>query len=301
MTENIPSFSIIPHEPRITVQDNTPFPPGIILDDTNYPLWSQLMEMRIGVRNKYGFLTGTIPKPTEDDKQLETWLIDNNRVKCWLIDSMSPLLMQRFIRLQTAKEIWEVVAKTFYDGSDETQIFELNRRSFTTHQNGATDHMTNDSTHLFSIRSSTQPHILTANGGVALVTGEGPVHGEKTVNLGEDNTDEFLKEQAKIDLQPDVDTCLEIINETLENEDNTTPHPEIINGSLENQDSTTSQGTPTAIEIPNVSPQVTSFPSSPNVSPQGNDLRIYRQMVKYRIYRNLEALISQDLSVDFIN
>nr|GLL22003.1 hypothetical protein CCACVL1_06334 [Ipomoea trifida] len=49
---------------------------------------------------------------------------------------MSPLLMQRFIRLQTAKEIWEAVAKTFYDGSDETQIFELNRRSFSTHQNG---------------------------------------------------------------------------------------------------------------------------------------------------------------------
>nr|GMC90853.1 putative transcription factor interactor and regulator CCHC(Zn) family [Ipomoea batatas] len=130
MTENIPSSSIIPHEPRIIVQDNTPFPSGIILDDTNYPLWSQLMEKRIGARNKSGFLTSTIPKPIADDKQLETWLIDNNRVKSWLIDSMSSLLMQ------TVKEIWEAVAKTFYDGSDETQIFELNRRSFTTHQNG---------------------------------------------------------------------------------------------------------------------------------------------------------------------
>lgn len=44
--------------------------------------------------------------------------------------------MQQFIHLQTAKEIWEAVAKMFYDGSDETQIFELNRRSFTTRQNG---------------------------------------------------------------------------------------------------------------------------------------------------------------------
>ncbi|KAG8388025.1 hypothetical protein BUALT_Bualt02G0082300 [Buddleja alternifolia] len=136
MTEKDPSSSIIPHESRIIVQDNTPFPSGIILDDTNYPLWSQLMEMGIGARNKSGFLTSTTPKPPADDKQLETWLIDNNRVKSWLIDSMSPLLMQRSIRLQTAKEIWEVVAKTFYDGSDETQLFEQNRRSFTTHQNG---------------------------------------------------------------------------------------------------------------------------------------------------------------------
>ena len=44
--------------------------------------------------------------------------------------------MQRFIRLSTAKEIWEAVSKTFYDGSDETCIFELNQRSFSTKQNG---------------------------------------------------------------------------------------------------------------------------------------------------------------------
>ncbi|KAJ9552232.1 hypothetical protein OSB04_016277 [Centaurea solstitialis] len=127
-----------PHEPRVIVQtvQDAPFPTGIILDDANYPLWSQLMEMRIGARNKSGFITGATPKPSADDKQLESWLIDNNRVKSWLIDSMSPSLIRRFIRLQTAKEIWEAVAKTFYDGSDETQLFELNRRSFTTRQNG---------------------------------------------------------------------------------------------------------------------------------------------------------------------
>ena len=118
------------------IQD-APFPSGIILDDKNYPLWSQLMEMRIGARNKLGFLTGSSTKPTKE-KKMEAWVIDNHRVKSWLIDSMSPILMQRFIRLKTANEIWEAVAKTFYDGTDETQLFELNRRSFTTRQNGRT-------------------------------------------------------------------------------------------------------------------------------------------------------------------
>ena len=118
------------------VQD-APFLTGITLDDTNYPLWSQLMEMRIGGRNKSGFITGKTPKPTNcDEKALEAWLIDNNRVKSWLIDSMSPSLIRRFIRLQTAAEIWEAVGKTFFDGTDETQLFELNRRSFNTRQGG---------------------------------------------------------------------------------------------------------------------------------------------------------------------
>ena len=76
-----------------TLQDNSPFPTGVILDETNYPLWSQLMEMRMGARNKYGFITGTTSKPPAGDKALETWLVENNRVKSWLIDSMSPALM----------------------------------------------------------------------------------------------------------------------------------------------------------------------------------------------------------------
>lgn len=93
------------------VQDVS-FPSGVTLDETNYPLWSQLMEMRIGARNKVGFLTGATRKPTSDEKKIEAWTIDNHRVKIWLIDSMSPPLIRRFIRLQTAAEIWEAVEKT---------------------------------------------------------------------------------------------------------------------------------------------------------------------------------------------
>jgi hypothetical protein len=94
------------------------------------------MEMRIGARNKAGYLTGETTKPEVGDPNLGAWITENHRVKSWLIDAMSPALMQRFIRLSIAKEIWEAVSKTFYDGSDETCIFELNQRSFSTKQNG---------------------------------------------------------------------------------------------------------------------------------------------------------------------
>lgn len=46
--------------------------------------------------------------------------------------------MQCFIRLQTANEIQDVVANTFYDGTDETQLFKLYLGSFTMRQNGRT-------------------------------------------------------------------------------------------------------------------------------------------------------------------
>lgn len=52
-----------------------PFPTGgVILDDTNYPLWSQLMEMRIGARNKSSYLTGKTSKPAVAEKEIEIWL-----------------------------------------------------------------------------------------------------------------------------------------------------------------------------------------------------------------------------------
>lgn len=102
--ESIESIPIL--APQIIVhQDNSAFPVGITLDETNFSLWSQLMEMHIGARNKAGYLTGEMKKPTPGDPNLGTWITENHKVKSWLIDSMSPLLMQCFIRLPTAKDI----------------------------------------------------------------------------------------------------------------------------------------------------------------------------------------------------
>ncbi|KAK3023399.1 hypothetical protein RJ639_044732 [Escallonia herrerae] len=134
-----PILPAVPNNPTpqiIIQQDNSVFPTSIILNETNYPLWSQLMEMCIGARNKAGYLTRETKNPAPEDPSHATRITENHRVKSWLIDSMSQSLMQQFIRLSIAKEIWEAVSKTFYDGSDEARLFELNQKSFSTTQNG---------------------------------------------------------------------------------------------------------------------------------------------------------------------
>ncbi|XP_014499282.1 uncharacterized protein LOC106760357 [Vigna radiata var. radiata] len=129
-TTSFPSSNII------IQQDNSSFSITVILNDSDYPLWSQLMDMRIGARNKSRYLTGIVTKPSIDDPTYDNWVTENKWVKSWLIDSMSPSLMQRFIRLESAHQIWDVALRTFYDGSDETCLFELNQRSFSTKQHG---------------------------------------------------------------------------------------------------------------------------------------------------------------------
>ena len=50
--------------------------------------------------------------------------------------SMSPKIMKRYLSLPTTQEIWSVFSKPFYDGSDELQVFTLNKKVFTTKQSG---------------------------------------------------------------------------------------------------------------------------------------------------------------------
>ena len=48
--------------------------------------------------------------------------------------SMSSEIMKRYLRLPTAQEIWSALSKAFYDGSNELQVFTLNKKAFTAKQ-----------------------------------------------------------------------------------------------------------------------------------------------------------------------
>ncbi|KAK4258252.1 hypothetical protein QN277_007723 [Acacia crassicarpa] len=134
-TTTLPQTTVPPSN-IIIKQDSASLPITVTLDDSNYPLWSQLMDMRIGTQNKSGYLTGMKMKSSHEDPAYDTWVTENKRIKSWLIVSMSPPLMQRFIRLESAHDIWGAAPRTFYDSSDESCLFELNQRSFNTKQHG---------------------------------------------------------------------------------------------------------------------------------------------------------------------
>ena len=98
-------------------------------------MWSQMLEMQIAKMEKHSFIRGTSPPPKEKDEGYEKWYSDNQKVKRWLLMSMSPEIMKRYIRLSTARDIWKALPKAFYDGGDELQVFALNQRAFSAKQN----------------------------------------------------------------------------------------------------------------------------------------------------------------------
>ncbi|CAL9004611.1 unnamed protein product [Prunus brigantina] len=198
--------------PVVIQSDASNVPNTVKLNGSNYSLWSKVLEMHIAGRGKKGFVTGSIKEPDEDSVDYDAWETGNAIVKGWLINSMDPTLMGFFIHLRTAQEVWEEVARTYYDGSDISQIYELkelkkklrakerassgasgrrppmvaattgNKDALPTQgdpswilDSGATDHMTFDK-RLFKYMTTThQKCVATANGTTAVVTGAGTV------------------------------------------------------------------------------------------------------------------------------
>ena len=116
--------------------ENSGFNAEITLTESNYDVWSQILEMQIAEREKLEYIIGNTPQPKETDVSYVKWYAENQKVKRWLLTSMAPEIMKRYLRLRTAREIWNALAKAFYDGSDESQIFALNQRAFSTKQVG---------------------------------------------------------------------------------------------------------------------------------------------------------------------
>ncbi|WVZ17273.1 hypothetical protein V8G54_010255 [Vigna mungo] len=95
-----------------------------------------IMEMHTVEREKLSYIRGKKKQPPKQDPGYEKWYAENQKVKKWLLLSMSLEIMTRYLCLATTHEIWSALSKAFYDGSDELQVFTSNQKAFIAKQNG---------------------------------------------------------------------------------------------------------------------------------------------------------------------
>ncbi|CAJ2664176.1 unnamed protein product [Trifolium pratense] len=107
------------------------------LDGTNYPEWSLNAQNKIRGRKRWGYVSGTKAAPKDEKSdEYETWEDENCLVKSWLLDSMTKDIRSLFLRLATAKEIWDTVKETYSVNQDASRAYQLYREVISTHQNG---------------------------------------------------------------------------------------------------------------------------------------------------------------------
>ncbi|XP_024196353.1 uncharacterized protein LOC112199594 [Rosa chinensis] len=81
--------------------------PGAILvsqslEENNYMAWIQSMSMALTIKNKKGFVDGSIPRPTNRVEEALQWQRCDTLVKTWLLGSMSKEISGSFFNIENA-------------------------------------------------------------------------------------------------------------------------------------------------------------------------------------------------------
>lgn len=84
----------------------------VVLRGDNYLSWSRAMTLALKARRKFGFVDGTITKPS-DKKQLLDWETVNFMLVSWMLRSMEPKLASILPYHDNAQQLWNTQAKKF--------------------------------------------------------------------------------------------------------------------------------------------------------------------------------------------
>ncbi|XP_019179232.1 PREDICTED: uncharacterized protein LOC109174448 [Ipomoea nil] len=94
------------------------------LSEVNYATWSRSMRIALEVKNKFGFVDGSIASPAESDPRFPIWRRCNNIVCSWIFKALSPMIAEGVLYFEVAAEIWSVLKKR-YSQVDAHRIAEL--------------------------------------------------------------------------------------------------------------------------------------------------------------------------------
>ncbi|XP_020595657.1 uncharacterized protein LOC110035689 [Phalaenopsis equestris] len=104
--------------------------PGLVLvtqplNGENYNSWSRAMLMALNIKNKEGFVNGTVQEPPETSTaELQQWRRCNNLVKAWLFNSIAEDIGASIIYNESAHEIW-LDLKERFSRTNNVHIFHV--------------------------------------------------------------------------------------------------------------------------------------------------------------------------------
>ena len=98
----------------------------------NYSSWSRAMMLALSGKNKVGFITGLIKKPSEGNL-LSAWKCNNDVIASWIINSISKEIAASLVYNGNVKEIWDEL-KERYKQSNGPHIYQLRKDLVTTTQ-----------------------------------------------------------------------------------------------------------------------------------------------------------------------
>ncbi|XP_022842038.1 uncharacterized protein LOC111365732 [Olea europaea var. sylvestris] len=100
---------------------------AIMLSEDNYTTWSRAVIIALSVKNKEGFIDGSITKPAENDLVYGAWRRCNHVVSSWIINSIPKELYPSVMHKDSARQIW-IELKDRYSQGNGSQIYEIKKQ-----------------------------------------------------------------------------------------------------------------------------------------------------------------------------
>ncbi|XP_012851790.1 PREDICTED: uncharacterized protein LOC105971482 [Erythranthe guttata] len=98
-----------------------------LLTEDNYASWSRAMTISLIVKNKIGFIDGTIFEPVADELVMRNaWIRNNNIVMSWIINFVSKDIQGSIMYSNSSKDISDDL-KTRFSQTNGPRIFQLRR------------------------------------------------------------------------------------------------------------------------------------------------------------------------------
>ena len=94
---------------------------------SDFHSWRRSILMALNVRNKLGFINGTILKPPEDHRDFGAWSRCNDIVSTWLMNSVDKKIGQSLLFIATAQGIWNNLLSRFKQ-DDAPRIFDIEQK-----------------------------------------------------------------------------------------------------------------------------------------------------------------------------
>ncbi|XP_042950295.1 uncharacterized protein LOC122282409 [Carya illinoinensis] len=103
------------------------------LSDENYHTWNRSMTMALIAKNKFGFVNGTLLKPSEDNPLFNSWIRCNTMVLSWILNSLNKDIAASVIFIESAADVWKDLQERF-SHSNGPRIFQLRKAIFSLSQ-----------------------------------------------------------------------------------------------------------------------------------------------------------------------
>ena len=92
--------------------------PGLVLvsqifDGKNFGEWRRSVKIALSAKNKSGFITGAVEKPSSPLDLVNRWERCNDMVISWLINGLNAEIRSSVIYIDTAKGIWTELESRF--------------------------------------------------------------------------------------------------------------------------------------------------------------------------------------------